>query len=337
MKQLLILCTLCVAILFLTGCKQTAEPHSATLFAMDTVMELTVYGDRQLLDRAKELVLDMEHRLSVTDEDSEIAALNRTGSGEVSADTEKLLTQALALCERTGGALDISIYPVVRTWGFTTGEYQLPEAGELAKLLAVVDYQNVAVNQGVAVLSPGMEIDLGSVAKGWAGDRILEIFRQNGVKSALLNLGGNVHTLGAKPDGSSWRVAVRDPSGEGYAGVVEVTGKAVITSGGYQRFFEADGKTYHHIINPATGYPADNGLLSVTVVGDEGVVCDGLSTALFVMGPDQAAEFWKAGGNFDAIFITSNGIVITDGLKNTFSPLDSYKDAKVTVLYRDKD
>lgn len=224
-----------VLLIILSGCGQ-AEPHSVTLFAMDTVMELTVYGEGSLLDEAQAIIAEGEQRLSVTESGSEIAALNREGANPISPKTEELLRQAQALCEQTGGALDISIYPVVRAWGFTTGEYRVPGNEELAGLLPLVDYQKLQIKEGRAALSSGMQIDLGSVAKGWMGDKVLELFRQSGVKSALLNLGGNVQALGTKPDGSSWRVAVRDPAGEGYAGALEVTDKAVVTSGGYQRY-----------------------------------------------------------------------------------------------------
>lgn len=333
MKRVLFLGAVLV---LLTGCRQEADSHSATIFAMDTVMEMTVYGDETLLEGAEELVLDMEGRLSVTDSNSEIAALNRSGGGNVSPDTGILIEWALTLCENTGGALDITVYPVVQAWGFTTEEYQVPDEEELSAVLERVGYQKVRLDDDTVTLAPGMEIDLGSMAKGWAGDKILELFRRKGVGSALLNLGGNVQALGMKPDGSPWRVAVRDPSGGGYAGALEIADKAAITSGGYQRFFEEDGRRYHHIIDPGSGYPVDNGMLSVTVVGDEGVVCDGLSTALFVMGLDRAVEFWKAGRDFEAIFITDEGITITDGLKDCFEPLGKYKDTDVEVRYRHK-
>lgn len=201
MKRLL----LCFALAALAGCGPVAEPCTDTLFAMDTVMKLTVYGDEKVLGEAEELITDMERRLSVTDSGSEIGALNRTGIGEVSEDTCQLLERALSLCEATGGALDITVYPVVKAWGFTTGEYRVPGEQELPDLLELVNYREVKVEDRTVTLVPGMEIDLGSVAKGWAGDRVMELFREHGVKTALLNLGGNVHALGAKPDGSLWR------------------------------------------------------------------------------------------------------------------------------------
>ncbi len=129
-------------------------------------------------------------------------------------------------------------------------------------------------------------------------------------------------------------MGITDPAGEGYAGVLSVVGKAVITSGGYERYFTSDGETYHHIIDPATGYPADSGLLSVTVVGEEGLVCDGLSTALFVLGLDKGVQLWRESQDFEAVFLTEEGVVITQGLADSFSPLGAYENAEVTVLCR---
>lgn len=183
-----------------------------------------------------------------------------------------------------------------------------------------------------------MEIDLGSIAKGYTGNRLVELLSENGVKNALLNHGGNVHVLGTKPDGTPWRVAVADPNGDVYAGVVEVVDKAVVTSGGYERYFELDGIRYHHIIDPTTGYPANNSFLPGTIVGSDGAVCDALATALFVMGPERAAEFWKGSDDFEAVFITTDGICITEGLEDVLSPFGDYNDYnndKATVLYRD--
>jgi len=316
--------------------KEPVEAHSATIFAMDTVMELTIYGDEKLLEQAQGRILELENKLSVTDGGSEIARLNSSGGGTVSADTRKLLERALILCGDSGGALDISVYPVLKAWGFTVGEYKVPDEEELKTLLQAVDYRKVRIEEdGSIALAPGMEIDLGSVAKGYASDCLVELFKGNGVASGILNLGGNVYALGTKPDGSPWRVAITDPVEGGYVGAVEVTDGAVVTSGGYERYFEQDGIRYHHIIDPATGYPADNGFLSVTVIGGEGGVCDALSTALFVMGPERAAEFWEKSGGFEAVFITSEGICITEGLEGNFSPLGVYQNGKVTVLRHD--
>ena len=330
---------LCFTMLGFTACgshKEPAEAHSVTVFAMDTVMELTIYGDEGLLEQAEDLILELDGKLSVTDGESEIFKVNSYGGGAVSTDTRELLERALALCGESEGALDISVYPVLQAWGFTTGEYRVPDGEEIETLLQAVDYRNVSIGEdGSVVLASGMEIDMGSVAKGYASDRLVELFTENGVDSGILNLGGNVYAMGTKPDGSPWRVAITAPTEGGYAGVVEVEDRAVVTSGGYERYFEQDGIRYHHIIDPAAGYPVDNGFLSVTVIGSDGLACDALSTALFVMGPAKAAEFWEKRGGFEAVFITSEEICITEGLEGNFSPLGSYQDREVRVLRHD--
>jgi thiamine biosynthesis lipoprotein len=326
MKLPRLLCAL-LGVLLLTGCARTADdqPSQSVLFAMDTVMELTVYGGEEALTAAEARIRQLEGALSVTDENSEIYALNQTGAGVLSADAAALLREALTLCGQTGGALDVSIYPVVRAWGFTTGEYQVPDQQTLQELLTHVDYTQVTLDgdSGRVSLPAGMEIDLGSIAKGYTGDQVIALLRREGVSSALLNLGGNIQTLGSKPDGSPWRIGVQDPQGEGYVGVLELEDQAAITSGGYERYFEQDGQTYWHIIDPATGAPARSGLLSVTVVGDSGMVCDGLSTALFVMGLDAAVQYWRETGDFEAVFIDEDGqISVTQGLEGKFTPTD---------------
>lgn len=318
---------LLLALALLAGCApapaQAVPTAERTFFAMDTVMTLRLYqgGDEAALERLEARVKDLEARWSVTDEHSEIFALNRDGQAELSPETELLLDAALGLCERTGGALDISIYPILRAWGFTTGEYSVPGDEAIAALLPLVDYTRVDYGGRNARVPKGMEIDLGSVAKGFTGGDILaDYLRGSGVTSALLDLGGNIQTIGAKPDGSPWRVGVRDPEGEGNIGVVSVTDKAVVTSGGYERYFEQDGVRYWHILDPKTGKPARSGLASVTVVGDSGVVCDGLSTALFVMGLDEALGHWRQYRDFEAIFVLEDGsVTITAGLEDIFT------------------
>lgn len=304
-----------------------AEPKTAQLFAMDTVMDLSVYTrDDSLMEQASELVSQLEHDLSTTDQNSEIYTANTTGSASLSDSTAQLLERALGFCDKTGGALDLSIYPVVRAWGFTTDTYQVPEQSELDALLEHVDYTNIIFSptDQTVTLPEGMEIDLGSVAKGYTSDRLIQLFRENDVTSALLNLGGNVHTLGSKPDGSPWRIGIQDPQGDSYLGVLSTSDQAVITSGGYERFFKGeDGTIYWHIIDPKTGYPAKNGLISATVIGPEGVYCDALSTALFIMGPEKAADFWREHQDFETILVTDqNEVLITPGLVDSFQLME---------------
>ena len=327
------------AAFLLTGCSgaPAQEPETATFFAMDTAMDFTVYGDAALLDEAETLIGSLEEQVSVTDEHSDIYAIDHTGSSSLSGNATELMEQALELCHRTGGALDISVYPIVRAWGFTTGSYQVPDEETIQSLLPLVDYTQIQYDAatGVVALPEGMEIDLGSVAKGYAGQLAAQMLREHGVQSALLNLGGNVQTVGTKPDGSPWQIGIKDPQGEDAMMVLSVEDQAVVTSGGYERYFEQDGQTYWHIMDPSTGHPADSGLISVTIVGDEGVVCDGLSTALFVMGLEKAADLWAQSGDFEAVFVTASGeVYITEGLRDHFALTERYADTPVSVIER---
>lgn len=327
------------AAFLLTGCSgaPAQEPESATFFAMDTAMDFTVYGDAALLDEVETLIGSLEEQVSVTDEHSDIYAIDHTGSGSLSGNAAELMAQALELCRRTNGELDLSVYPIVRAWGFTTGSYQVPDEETIQSLLPLVDYTQIQYDAatGVVTLPEGMEIDLGSVAKGYAGQLAAQMLREHGVQSALLNLGGNVQTVGTKPGGFPWQIGIKDPQGEDAMMVLSVEDQAVVTSGGYERYFEQDGQTYWHIMDPSTGHPADSGLISVTIVGDEGVVCDGLSTALFVMGLEKAADLWVQSCDFEAVFVTASGeVYITEGLRDHFALTERYADTPVSVIER---
>ena len=327
------------ALLFLTGCsaESSPEPVQGTFFAMDTVMDFTIYGESGLIDQSESLITSLESLVSVTDADSELYAINQTGSGMLTEEASSLMEQALEICRRTDGALDLSIYPIVRAWGFTAGSYQVPDEAEIQALLPLVDYRKIQYDaaDGDVTLPVGMKIDLGSVAKGYAGQLVAQMLREHGVQSALLNLGGNVQTVGTKPDGSPWQIGIKDPQGEDAMMVLSVEDQAVVTSGGYERYFEQDGQTYWHIMDPSTGHPADSGLISVTIVGDEGVVCDGLSTALFVMGLEKAADLWAQSGDFEAVFVTASGeVYITEGLRDRFALTEQYADTPVSVIER---
>lgn len=322
-------------LLLLAAC---AGPESweREILAMDTVMKLTIYGENapQAGEAAVDRIQELEGLLSVTREDSEIYAANHTGSAQLSPDAAALLARALALCRETGGALDVTIYPVVRAWGFTTGAYRVPDDGELTALLERVDYRQAALEGDRLTLPEGVELDLGAVAKGYTGDQLMALLAREGITSAIVELGGNVQALGAKPDGSPWRVALQAPEG-GYAGVLEIVDKAVVTSGGYQRYFEQDGEIYWHIIDPAQGRPARSGLQSVTIVADEGTLCDGLSTALFVMGREEALDFWRTRDDFECVLISEdNTVAVTEGLEESFSLYGDWEGRALEIIRR---
>lgn len=329
----------------LTGCggEQKVSSQSSQVFAMDTVMLLTVYGDQaqQGLDQAEQTIQKLEKLWSATDETSEIWALNHSGGNwvELSEDTREILSRGLELCALTDGALDLTAYSAVQAWGFPTGAYRVPDEAELEQLVGKIDYTQVELDDNQARLPEDMSLDLGAVAKGRLGEVLSQDLKELGVTSALLELGGNIQTVGTKPDGSRWRVGIQDPNSQegGYLAIVEVADQAVVTSGDYQRYFEQDGQTYCHIMDPATAAPADSGVDSVSIVGSDGTVCDALSTALFVMGEEKGAQFWKDHPelDFEAIFVSQDGtIAVTEGLEEHFTLADGYQDREVTVIHR---
>lgn len=295
------------------------ESLSSELYAMDTVMSLTAYGAhaKEALEAAETEISRLDKLLSISSESSDIYQVNQNGSGELSEDTRELLASALEFFQETDGVFDCTIEPIMEAWGFTTHDYRVPDSSELSGLLPLVDASAVSLNGDQVNLPSGVRLDLGGIAKGFTSSRVMDIFAQNGVTSGIISLGGNVQTLGRKPDGSLWRVGIQDPGDlNSMFAVVKVADEAVITSGAYQRYFEQDEVRYHHIIDPRTGYPADSGLTSVTIISPDGTLADALSTSLFIMGPEKAAAFWQQHKDkFDAIMMTDDGtVLVTSGL-----------------------
>lgn len=388
MKKSLMAVILCTAILCgcgnVSGCAQNADldgksdgavssfagknMQTSTLFAMDTVMELQIQGDEELLREGEALIRSLEKELSVTDENSEIARLNKDGKAALTEDVAELMGKALDICDSTDGALDITIYPVLKTWGFTTGEYRVPADEEIQELLENVDYHGVditgfdagaaekrASDTGSSVstadsdelsdaagiiceIPSGTQVDLGSVAKGYTSMSLYNLFTDKGVTSGLINLGGNVQCIGSKINGDDWKVAVKSPfidSSSGILGVLSVSDLAVVTSGGYERYFEENGKTYWHILDPKTGKPAENGLVSVTIIGKDGLLCDGLSTALFVKGLDEAIRYYQENRDkeFDMVLVTDDReVYLTEGVADKFSLASEYYNLNTHII-----
>lgn len=331
-----------IALLFLcSGCAQS-KPAQRQIFAMDTVMFFTAYGGdaENTLTQAQDYILQLEQALSVTRTESDIAQINQNSGSwvQVGEETFSLLLTARDLCLSTGGVLDITAYPAVKAWGFTTGEYRIPAPAELSQLAERIDYSRLELDKANCSvrLPQGMELDLGAVAKGWAGEQLAKLLKAQGIESATLSLGGNVQTVGCKPDGSPWRVGIQDPHSQqgAYLASVDAADMAVVTSGGYERYFEENGVHYCHIISPETATPAQSGLASVTIIGSSGTLCDAYSTALFLMGSEDAARFWQNHQTeFEYILVLDDGSIhITQGLNDSFQLTDGYKDRKVTVI-----
>lgn len=318
-----------------------SEPQSEAateVFAMDTYITMTAYGKdaETALTEAENKLTELEQLWSVTDPDSDIYAVNHSNgqSVRVSKETVDLLSFALQMAEKTGGVLEPTIYPVLTAWGFTTENNHVPSDTEISELLKNVGYERVKLNGSKVQLESGVMLDLGAVGKGYAGDLAAQVLQEKGITSALLDIGGNIQAVGTKPDGNPWRLGLRDPFSGGTLGVLEISNMAVVTSGNYERYFIGeDGKQYGHIIDPSKGYPAESGLASVTVIAKEGRLCDALSTSLFVMGANQASEYWKQHRDFDMILITEDGeIYLTEGVADAFT-LDNYhSNMKVNVI-----
>ena len=325
----------------LTGCSAPAEemqqPVERSLFAMNTYMTFTAYGEdaQAALQEAEECIQQVEGLWSVTDKDSEIYQANHSGGQPVtvSEETAEIISFALEMAQRTGGALDPTIYPVLTAWGFTTDSKQVPSQQQIAQLLEQVGYDRIRLNGTELTVPDGMELDLGAVGKGYTADLVTEILRRHGVSSALISLGGNIQAIGSRPDGSDWRLGIRAPWKSGNLGVLTVSDAAVVTSGGYENYFDDEqGNIYWHILDPSTGYPADSGLQSVTIVGREGKMCDALSTALFVMGAQGAEQYWRENGGFEMLLVTDSGeILITEGIAENFT-LNEGRTETVRVL-----
>ncbi len=314
-------------ILILSGC---SKKSASEFYAMNTFMSVSAFGESSdpAVKRVQSRVTELDRLWAVTNEDSELSRLNSGEVSSVSPETAELVAFCAEISERTYGAFDPTIYPVLTAWGFTREENRVPPKSEIAELLTRVGIDNVLQNNNEITLKNGAMLDFGAVAKGYAGDEAAKILRDEGISSALINLGGSITTVGKKPDGSDWRIGVKNPAGDGNVGTLAISDLSAVTSGMYERYFTApDGTVYGHIIDPETGCPADNDLLSTTIVSDNAALCDALSTALFVMGSEKAKQFYyenHSALDFELILITKNNkIIISRGLRDRFEWTDT--------------
>ena len=288
MKRLSIL-LLCLCLL--TGCAGQTSRVQQTVYAMDTVMDLQVWGDdcEKATGQLQDMISALESDWSVTRKDSLINRLN-SGGVVLTREQHDLLEQVTAMKERTDGAYDPQLYALCSAWGFYGQQFRVPSQQEIDDALS------------------GKQWDLGGAMKGYCGDQAVSILNALNVDRAILNLGGNIQTYGSKPDSTPWQVGIQNPEGGDPIGILSITGTmAVVTSGDYQRAFESGGKTYHHILDPETGRPAQSGLRSVTVICKDGLTADCLSTGLYVMGLEKATQLWRESDDFEAVFLTDDG------------------------------
>lgn len=311
--------------------QQQSDPITATAFKLNTVVTITIYDsqDQKLLDGAMALCDKYERVFSRTLPESELYQLNagtlpqEDGAFILSDSLADLIRQGLYYSELSEGAFDISIGPVSSLWDFTSGTALIPDEQELARALELVDYRQVELDGNhLRFGMEGMQLDLGAIAKGYIADRIKDYLVSEGVKSAIIDLGGNILCAGVRPDSAPFRIGIQRPFADRSetAAIVKIDGKSVVSSGIYERYFEKDGTLYHHILNPKTGYPYDNGLVSVTIISDLSVDGDGLSTSCFALGLDKGLELIESLPDTYAAFITEDGTLhFSDGLEETFS------------------
>ena len=328
----------------LTSCNSEVKTETAEFFVFDTVVDITAYGEnaKEAIEAARDELYRYDALLSTTNENSDIYKVNNNEAQEVSTETAEIIEKSLKISELTEGSLDITIYPVVELWGFTGGNYRVPEESEIEEALNFVGFDKISL-QGNNVVKddPKVQIDLGATAKGYIGDKVSEAIKNAGCNSAVLSIGGNVVTVGNKPDGQDFNVGITWTDGKGICATVSLKDMSAVTSGTYQRNFTENGVFYHHIIDPKTGYPAQSDIGSVTIFTSNGLAADGLSTAFFVMGSEKAVEFYESEKylelgikNLDFMIIKNDGTCIVT--ENIYSNMklnsDCISESDVTVI-----
>ena len=311
---------------------EKSEASESEIFALDTAITLKVYGSKrvEVLKKLEDKINELDDMLSTGKETSEVSRLNRSGEAVLSPTMANLIKRSKAIYNKTDGLFDITIYPLMELWGFPTKNYKVPSGKEIAEKLKLVGFDKIDFNEETRKIlfkNKGMEIDFGGIGKGYITDELVKILTDEKVESAIINLGGNVFGFRKKPDGSLWNIAIRDPNEpDKYMAAIRLEDSAVITSGGYERYFEENGIIYHHILDPRTGKPSDSGLKSVSIISKDGTLADALSTSLFIMGEEKAIGYWKKNGSdFDILLMTKdNRLLVSAGIKDKIIS-DNYK------------
>ena len=310
---------LTAASLLLTGCSglktgsQTSQELAYTDMLFDTVIKIQILdsSDETILDGLKKLCKKYDTMFSTTNEDSELYKLNHAGGQPftVSSETAKLIQEGIHYSEISDGAFDLTIEPVSTLWDFKADKPAVPSSDTIAEAVSHVDYTKVDINGNTVTLEdPEAGIDLGAIAKGYIADQVKKYLKKQGVKHAIINLGGNVDVIGTKPDGSKYNIGIQKPfdeSGEAITSV-QLKDQTVVTSGIYERYFKKNGKLYHHILDPRTGYPCENNLYSVSIITDSSTEADALSTTCFLLGYEKGMELIQSMDGVEAIFITDD-------------------------------
>lgn len=311
-------------ITFLGGCgfltkNKEIEPISETAFLMGTMAKITIYDeveDKQIFQRVFDRISEIEDKMTINEEtgSSEVIQLNDYAGNsyaKLSPDTFYVLEKGKYFSELSKGKFDITIGPLVKLWNIGTENAAVPEVIEIEEKLSLINHENLLLdkdNSRAKLSAPGMIVDLGGIAKGYAADEAAKILKEAGIEHAIINLGGNILTLNTKPDGTFYRLGLQDPTeprGD-YMGIVLLNNQALVSSGTYERFFEVEGKRYHHILNPQTGYPEDNSIMSISIITKQSIDADGLSTTIFLLGLEEGMKMIESLPSTEAIFITSD-------------------------------
>lgn len=315
------------ALLFITSCsKRTVEPQAQSELLLGTISRITIY-DKPSEAAFKESfarLSEIEKKMTIHSDTSEIAQINRMAGLQpvkVSEDTFEVIRLALEIAEKSGGAFDPTIGPIVQAWDIAGDHPRRPSDEEIQRLLPLVDWHQVELdeaNHTVFLKQKGMVLDLGGIAKGYAADEVAKVLKRHGVKQAIINLGGNVLVMGRKPDGTLWRIGVQDPEEDrgAYVLIVLLDDSSLVTSGPYERYLELDGVIYHHILDSTTGYPVVSDFTSVSIITRSSFLADALSTSVYALGYEKGLELVESFDDVEAIFFTEDHtILVSDGVR----------------------
>ncbi len=323
--RLLLFCIVITSIF--TGCGKSNEPISKTGVYFDTVISVTLYDSAysSQLEECFSMAEKYENLFSAKKEGTDIWRINHSQGQRVTVDDETIaiLEEGIAYSKASNGTFDITVGALSDLWDFSENSNKvIPSQDEIDKALTTISYENIVIeNNQVTLKNPDTKIDLGGIAKGYIADKFKEYLNDQGITEGIINLGGNVLTLGPKSgESKTYNIAIQKPDstdGDSVASV-KITDESVVTSGTYQRYFEVDGKRYHHILDLNTGYPVQNDLEAVTIIGPASLQCDALSTTVFLMGLDDGMDYVENLENVEAIFITTDGTIYhTSGIGTT--------------------
>ncbi|MGV8981976.1 FAD:protein FMN transferase [Clostridium sp.] len=332
-KRFKIIAIFSILAIMLSACSKKVvapvDPISNTEFLMGTVCTIKIYdkSSTEVLDKAFKRISEIESTMSINKDASEVIDINNAAGEKpvkISDGTMEVLKEGLKFAGLTDGKMDITVGPLVKLWGIGTDAARLPSKKEIEEKKALINYKNLVLdekNKTAFLKNKGMIIDLGAIAKGYTADEVAQVLKENGVEHAIINLGGNVFAMGKNVTDSPWKIGIQDPFTQrgDIIGMIEVENKSIVTSGIYERYFEKDGKKYHHILNTSTGYPCDNSIAGVSIVSEKSIDGDALSTSVFSLGLEEGMKFINNMPGIEGVFITKDKqVYITTGLKNNF-------------------